>query len=584
MLKRQQSAKYRLLGLVGQGQFGQVYCAIHRKTGRLVALKNLNRNRFPTHQFLRELRFLLSLDHPNIANCLALNQEGNGRQLVLEYCEGGTLRDIIDQGTQLTLAEILTLTTEILSALEHAHAKHLVHCDIKPENILLTLSPHGWQAKVSDFGIARLSQELQSKGRGATGSPAYMAPERFYFQFSAASDLYAVGIMLYELLLGDRPFSGNYNQLMVSHLNHAVKLPSNLPVGLQAVLKKATEKLIPRRFNSAAEMKAAIIDACKSLTVGDLRERFPQVAALQSSGSFKPHNPLALPATCSAMALNTTERSGSQLIAASGQNLYSWPLTDSQIAAPTQWNIGSPVTQLCTVPSGLIVITQQQLSLLTTAGISLLAEFGSTIKVLPGSQRWVFVQSLEPLVNLWVVDTQQQSVVVPRELPAPVTSEEVTSAVALDDRHYAIASRQEHESQLYILTRKGQLLGQLSIQSPIHHLFASQDSACCIALAGLQKRDLLVIRLSPHRIVRCRLDITPTWLGELATGYVAVSKKGEMRLINFYGQLIGQVNHLPPPTAICFQPPHQIWLASMKDNDSQIHCIDLQSLNLDIIF
>ena len=98
-----------------------------------MALKNLNRDRFATHQFLRELRFLLSLDHPHIANCLALDQSGNGRQLVLDYCEGGTLRDVMEQGVQLTLAEILQLLTEVLSALEHAQHKNIVHCDIKPE-------------------------------------------------------------------------------------------------------------------------------------------------------------------------------------------------------------------------------------------------------------------------------------------------------------------------------------------------------------------------------------------------------------------------------------------------------------------
>ncbi len=127
-----------------------------------MALKHLNRKRFATHQFLRELRFLLSLDHPHIANCLSLNQASNGRQLVLEYCEAGTLRDLLEQDTQLTLAEILALITAVLEALEHAHRKNIVHCDIKPENILLTLEPDGWRPKVSDFGIARLSEELRS--------------------------------------------------------------------------------------------------------------------------------------------------------------------------------------------------------------------------------------------------------------------------------------------------------------------------------------------------------------------------------------------------------------------------------------
>ena len=116
-----------------------------------MALKHLNRKRFATHQFLRELRFLLSLDHPHIANCLSLNQASNGRQLVLEYCEGGTLRDLLEQETQLTLAEILTLIIAVLEALEHAHRKHIVHCDIKPENILLTLEPDRSEEHTSEL-------------------------------------------------------------------------------------------------------------------------------------------------------------------------------------------------------------------------------------------------------------------------------------------------------------------------------------------------------------------------------------------------------------------------------------------------
>ncbi|WP_160299599.1 serine/threonine-protein kinase [Leptolyngbya iicbica] len=586
MLKTYQSAKYRSLGLVGQGQFGQVYCAIHRKSGRLVALKNLNRDRFPTHQFLREFRFLLSLDHPHIANCLALDQSGSGRQLVLDYCEGGTLRDLMEQGTQLTLAEILTLTTEILSALEHAHAKGLIHCDIKPENILLSLSPHGWRAKVSDFGIARLSQEYQGKDKGATGSPAYMAPERFYFQFSAASDLYAVGIMLYELLLGDRPFSGNYNQLMVCHLNHAVKLPDSLPVSIQAILKKATEKLTPRRYRSATDMKAAILKVRKTLTAGDLRERFPKIAALKTVGSFAPQEPVQLPDRCSALALLNATDALPQLLTAHGHQLYGWSLTntqtlDSERPAAT-WDFDAPITQLCQVPSGVLVVTQNQLHLLTTSSLVTLATFNTAIAVLPGGQQWAIVQSLASPRRLWAVNTHHSSPII-RELPTE--DEQVpTTAAMLDDRHYAIASQQDKQSHLHVLSRKGQSLGKVSVQTNIHHLFASQKPGSCIALAGTKQQDFLVIRIKPYRIMRCRLDIVPHWFGELVTGYVAISQKGEMRLINYYGQLIGQINDLPIPEAVCFHPPHGLWIVSQQGQDTCLHHIDLQALGLDLIF
>lgn len=251
-------SKYRLLGLVGQGQFGKVYCAIHRKTGRLVALKDLDRQRFPTHKFLRELRFLLSLQHPNIVTCQALEHTATGRYLVMDYCEGGTLRSLVDEDISLHPQQSLKLVADVLAGLGHAHSRGIVHCDIKPENILLTVQMGGWVARISDFGIARLSQELKSEGAGNTGSPAYMAPERFYGQYSPASDIYAVGILLFELLAGYRPFSGAPADLMSAHLNQPLKIPASIPATLQAVIAKALQKLPGRRFRSAAEMLTAL--------------------------------------------------------------------------------------------------------------------------------------------------------------------------------------------------------------------------------------------------------------------------------------------------------------------------------------
>ena len=258
--KEPSRSKYRLLGLVGQGQFGRVFCAIHRQTGELVALKNLERERFSTHKFLRELRFLLSLQHPNIVTCKALEHTPTGRCLVMDYCEAGTLRSLMDDEIKLALPQSLKLVTDILAGLEHAHSHGIIHCDIKPENILLNVQVYGWTAKISDFGIARLIQELPElpTDRGNTGSPAYMAPERFYGQYSQASDIYSVGVLLFELLAGHRPFSGTPLELMSAHLNQAVRLPESIPVIWQPIIVQALQKLAARRFHSAAAMLAAI--------------------------------------------------------------------------------------------------------------------------------------------------------------------------------------------------------------------------------------------------------------------------------------------------------------------------------------
>lgn len=253
-----QHSKYRILRLVGQGQFGRVFCAIHRKTGRLVALKELDRQRLSTHNFLRELRFLLSLQHPNIVTCQALEYSQTGRYLVMDYCQAGTLRNLMQSEPQLSLVQQLKLIADVLAGLEHAHNRGIVHCDIKPENILLSLDTTGWIARISDFGIARLSQEDYSSDLGFTGSPAYMAPERFYGKYSPSSDLYAIGVLLFELAVGHRPFSGLPGELMSAHLNQPVKVPDTVPFLLRSTISTALQKLPARRFASATEMLKSI--------------------------------------------------------------------------------------------------------------------------------------------------------------------------------------------------------------------------------------------------------------------------------------------------------------------------------------
>jgi serine/threonine protein kinase len=587
VLKQFRHTSYRSLGLVGSGQFGQVYCAIHRKTGRLVALKHLNRDRFPTHQFLRELRFLLTLNHPHIANCLALEQVPNGRQLVLDYCEGGTLRDLLEQETPLTLAEILTLIAEVLEALTHAQGAHIVHCDLKPENILLTLTPDGWRAKVSDFGIARLSQDYREERTGATGSPAYMAPERFYHQYAVSSDLYSIGVMLFEMLCGDRPFSGSYNQLMVAHLNHTVQIPDTLPPAVQALLRKSLEKLMARRFQSAAAMRAAIATARQTLTAAELRTRFPQSASPLSAQPFVPQTPpLCLPQSCVGLSCSGHETEA-VIMASSGTDAWGWWLT----APPRQpqkpeltWHLPEPIQQIHPSIKGAIAATPHHLYRLQP-GLSPqpLATFTEPIQLSPGGQRWLVVQSQETPSRFWLIDIDGRTPQSPRLLNLG-TPESPGLSLVLDDRHLLLAAPQGPATDLYIASRHGKPYGKVTLETSLHRLFPSQEPLRFLAQAGTQRRDLLVIHLKPYRVMRCRLDITADWAGELATGMVVISQDGGLRLLNNQGQMIGKIDGLPRPQAIAWAPPHAIWLMSESSATSQLHCIDIRQLGLDIVF
>lgn len=255
----QPESKYCNLELVGQGQFGRVFRANHKISGQVVALKELEKNRFPTAKFLRELHFLLSLQHPNVVSFQGLEHTASGRYLIMDYCDGGSLRNLINLQGKIDLALSLKLIVDILAGLEHIHSCKIIHRDIKPENILLSQDSTGWIARISDFGMSRLNHELcTDKQDDCAGSPAYMAPERFYGQYSQHSDFYAVGVLLFELVVGLRPFSGLPGELLKAHINQAVTIPETVPFLLRSIITKALQKLPSHRFQSATEMLASV--------------------------------------------------------------------------------------------------------------------------------------------------------------------------------------------------------------------------------------------------------------------------------------------------------------------------------------
>lgn len=251
-------SNYKIIDLVGRGQFGRVFTAVDRTSGTLVALKELKLKQLPTSSFLRELNFLVTLDHFNIVTCRALEHGQDNRYIVMDYCEGGTLRTLLDSSGQLSLEQSLELVIDLLSGLEYAHERSIIHRDIKPENILLKISDRSWTAHIADFGIARLQPQNEPGVMGSTGSPAYMAPEQFYGRYSYSCDLYAVGIILYELVVGERPFSGMPRELLSAHLSQPANIPQNLPLLLRSAIAKSLQKMPRRRFPDARSMRESL--------------------------------------------------------------------------------------------------------------------------------------------------------------------------------------------------------------------------------------------------------------------------------------------------------------------------------------
>ena len=251
-------SQYKILHPIGQGQYGRVFCAANHQTKELVALKELDRQKFPTRAFLRELGFMVTLEHPNLVGCRGLEYSQTGRFLVMDYCQGGTLRELMESKGKLDPVLSLKLIGDILSGLEYARDRNIIHRDLKPENILLNLQGEDLTARIADFGIARFNDDCTMTNSGNTGSPAYMAPEQFYGNSCHASDLYAVGVILLELLTGERPFLGMFQELQNSHLNKTLVIPDSIHFMLRSVISKALKKLPQQRFTSAAEMLKSI--------------------------------------------------------------------------------------------------------------------------------------------------------------------------------------------------------------------------------------------------------------------------------------------------------------------------------------
>lgn len=604
---------YRLLGLVGHGQFGQVYCAIHRKTGELVALKYLHKDRFPTHKFLRELRFLLSLEHPNIVTCQALEHSANGRYLVMDYCEGGTLRSILESDTVLSWEEMLGLVLDILAGLDHAHQQGIVHCDIKPENILLTLTPRGWVARISDFGIARLSQEVNESEMGHSGSPAYMAPERFYNQHPLTSDLYAVGIILYEMLLGKRPFSGTPMELMVAHINQAPDIPEDLPAPLKAVVSKALQKLAPKRFQSAQAMRQAVgqlyqdcrSEAMAAIALGgkvlpapvpapDLPwVAMPHPIEVMGLSSWPSLGPVAQPST-----EDVPETAPARLLVTTHQEhvwFYHWP--DQGLPVPpgstTGFTLPGPVQRFIAMPQGGMLATANSLHLLSIPhGLGRIAqEAGPMWVAVPDHGRWfATVQQSPPATADVMIRHLRNQPQAPVKISAacqvsiPLAEGQVVALLALDAHHLGLVVQQQQKTIVHLMTRRGQYLGPLTLPVPIHSLVPTQRPYRYLALEVDQPQSLLVVDLKPLRMVRYRADICPRWIFETAVGYGLLDTEGHLSLMNEDGQIINRVFNLPCPTAMVQRSPSQfLWSVADGDN-SRLYALDLAQLGLDLVF
>jgi serine/threonine protein kinase len=259
---------YEVLGVLGAGGMGKVYRVRNVISDRIEAMKvllpDLAGRQELAARFLREIKLLASLNHPNIATlCTALTID-NQLVMIMEFVEGVTLDELLDQG-RISVGDATEYIGQALAALSYAHGKGVVHRDIKPANMMLT--PQGI-IKVMDFGIARSASERSMTQTGTTlGSVNYMSPEQITGQaVDARSDIYSVGITLYELVTGQRPFNANSDyELMAMHVKEAPTPPMSLqpwiPPALNHIILTAIAKDPNERFQSAEEFRQTLRSA-----------------------------------------------------------------------------------------------------------------------------------------------------------------------------------------------------------------------------------------------------------------------------------------------------------------------------------
>lgn len=266
--------RYELLNVIGIGGMSVVYGAFDRVTRETVALKMLDGSKCDTPEaraeaetrFQNEIDVMSRLSHPNIVKLLNVSQPGEPLYFVMEYVEANTLKLKIEEHGTLTLEETLCYADQILRALIHIHSRNVVHCDIKPQNIMLL--PNG-NLKLADFGIARMIDVKQrERSDMAVGTVYYISPEQASGRkIGPGSDIYSLGVMMYEMATGRLPFSANDTAAISRmHIETAPLRPRSIdptiPRGLEQIIMHAIEKTPFMRFSNASEM----LDAVRTLS------------------------------------------------------------------------------------------------------------------------------------------------------------------------------------------------------------------------------------------------------------------------------------------------------------------------------
>src|SRR5215469_12668510 len=258
--------RYEIVREVGHGAMGVVYEALDPTIARKVALKAIRFDAIGTtadeaaRRFKNEARAAGGLSHPNIVTVYDAGEDGGNLYLAMEFINGVTLESMLKTERRLSPARTLDIIRQVCAGLDSAHKKGIVHRDVKPGNVMI--SGDG-VVKITDFGIARAGEVMTLTGQ-VVGTPNYMSPEQVVgSQLDGRSDLFSAGVMLYEMITGERPFEGQSITTIMYKIVHETpvpprKLDSSIHPGLSFVIEKALQKSPDARFQNGAELTQAV--------------------------------------------------------------------------------------------------------------------------------------------------------------------------------------------------------------------------------------------------------------------------------------------------------------------------------------
>ena len=294
--------KYEIQGTLGKGAMGTVYAGWDPVISRKVAIKTV---RLPDAadidaqeelaRFKREAQAAGRLTHPNIVGVFDYGETDAVAYIVMEFVDGTTLKALLDAGERMAVPQVGRVMADLLAGLAYSHERGVIHRDIKPANIMIVGGEgHGsGQAKIADFGIARIESSNMTQAGTIMGTPAYMSPEQFMGQtVDLRTDIYSSGVLLFQLLTGDRPFEGSMATIMHKALNTEPPKPSELsvtaPAALDMVVARAMAKRPEERYASASEFAAAIQAALVAPASAPRRDDPFEDATVISTAAPKP--------------------------------------------------------------------------------------------------------------------------------------------------------------------------------------------------------------------------------------------------------------------------------------------------------